>query len=78
MYIGFEFALESLFNLDPRNADECRATQHAYGMVFYLAAEYEFLGSARNYSTTLSIPQALTVAPRPAGTCVHIERASWV
>ena len=76
---GSDLPLRSLFNLDPRNADECRATQHAYGMVLYLAAEYpNFLGSAWNYSTNVVYSTGLDGrAVRPAGTWNEdIERAS--
>ena len=76
---GSDLPLGSLFNLDPRNADECRATQHAYGMVLYLAAEYpNFLGSAWNYSTNVVYSTGLDGrAARPAGTWNEdVERAS--
>lgn len=76
---GSDLPLKSLFNLDPRDADECRATEHAYGMVLYLAAEYpNFLGSAWNYSTNVVYSTGLDGrAVRPAGTWNEdIERAS--
>jgi hypothetical protein len=76
---GSDLPLKSLFSLDPRDADECRATQHAYGMVLYLAAEYpNFLGSAWNYSTNVVYSAGLDGrAARPAGTWNEdIERAS--
>jgi hypothetical protein len=76
---GSDLPLKSLFNLDPRDADECRATQHAYGMVLYLAAEYpNFLGTAWNYSTNVVYSTGLDGrAARPAGTWNEdVERAS--
>ncbi|MGB1117358.1 MAG: DUF1302 family protein [Parvibaculales bacterium] len=76
---GSDLPLGSLFNLDPRDPDECRATQHAYGMVLYLAAEYpNFLGTAWNYSTNVVYSTGLDGrAARPAGTWNEdVERAS--
>jgi hypothetical protein len=76
---GSDLPLKSVFNLDPRDADECRATEHAYGMVLYVAAEYpNFLGTAWNYSTNVVYSTGLDGrAARPAGTWNEdVERAS--
>lgn len=69
---GSDLALKSVFNLDPRDADECRGTKESSGMVLLGRLTYNnVFGTPWSLSPTLVISEGLSGrSPRPA--------ASWI
>ena len=66
---GSDLGLKSVFNLDPRDKSECRATRSSYGGVLLARLQYNnAFGSALSISPTLVVQHGIDGrSPSPAG-----------
>jgi hypothetical protein len=66
---GTDLPLGSLFNLDPRDGDQCRPTDIAIGGVLFLSLQYNnVFGTAASLSPAIIVQHGIEGrSPRPAG-----------